>query len=129
MSSESPPASQAQASRRRAPVRRATRRGHRSALRLLDVTLLAAFLALTFLLGVFPLKDTDFWWHLRTGDLIRQTGAGPDGRLYTFTVAGHPWIDLHWLFQVALSWVYARGGVAGADPGQVRDHLRWPSSC
>ena len=32
------------------------------------------FLALTFLLGAFPLKDADIYWHLRTGDLIRQTG-------------------------------------------------------
>jgi tetratricopeptide (TPR) repeat protein len=80
-------------------------------LRLLDGTLLAAFLALTFLLGMFPLKDTDFWWHLRTGDLILQTGGVPSSDTYTFTVSGKPWIDLHWLFQVAVSLVYARGGV------------------
>ena len=47
---------------------------------LLDVVLVGAFLALTFLLGAFPLKDTDFWWHLRTGDLIRQTGQVPQHR-------------------------------------------------
>ena len=60
---------------------------------LLDLVLIAAFLALTFLLGAFPLKDTDFWWHLRTGDLIRQTGQVPHTDLYTFTVPDHPWID------------------------------------
>ncbi len=78
---------------------------------LLDVILVGAFLALTFLLGAFPLKDTDFWWHLRTGDLIRQTGQVPHTDLYTFTAANHRWIDLHWGFQVALSWGFARGGV------------------
>ncbi len=66
---------------------------------------------LTFLLGVFPLKDTDFWWHLRTGDWIRQHGTVPTTDLYTFTVPDHPWVDLHWGFQVALSWGYAYGGV------------------
>src|SRR5438876_958900 len=76
----------------------------------LDVLLIAAFLALTFLLGAFPLKDTDFWWHLRTGDLIRQTGQVPQVDLYTFAAADHPWVDLHWGFQVALSWGFARGG-------------------
>jgi hypothetical protein len=80
-------------------------------LALLDVVLIAAFLALTFLLGAFPLKDTDFWWHLRTGDLIRQTGQVPRTDLYTYTVPDHRWIDLHWAFQVALSWGYERGGV------------------
>jgi hypothetical protein len=78
---------------------------------LLDVVLLGAFLALAFLLGAFPLKDTDFWWHLRTGDLVRQTGEVPHHDIYTYTAADHPWVDLHWGFQVLLSWGYAWGGV------------------
>src|SRR5205823_5440962 len=79
--------------------------------RFADAGLLVAFLALTFLLGMFPLKDTDFWWHLRTGDLIRQTWHIPNTDPYTFGAAGHRWIDLHWGFQVLLSWGYAHGGV------------------
>lgn len=80
-------------------------------LRVLDALLIVGFLALTFLLGLFPLKDTDFWWHLRTGDLIRQTGLIPSHDLYTYTSQERPWIDLHWTFQVALSWLYERGGI------------------
>src|SRR5207247_5313532 len=87
-------------------------------LRIVDGVLILAFLALTFLLGAFPLKDTDFWWHLKTGDLIRQTGTVPAVDTYTFTVAGRPWIDLHWLFQVAVSWLYARGGVPALTLGK-----------
>jgi tetratricopeptide (TPR) repeat protein len=82
---------------------------------LLDIVLVVAFLGLTFLLGAFPLKDTDFWWHLRTGDLIRQTGRVPHTDLYTYTVANHRWIDLHWGFQVVLSWAFARGGVVALN--------------
>ncbi|WZO96039.1 tetratricopeptide repeat protein [Isosphaeraceae bacterium EP7] len=76
-----------------------------------DAGLMGLFLILTCLLGAFPLKDTDFWWHLRTGDLIR--GGAPIPRVddYTYTVAGTPWIDLHWLFQLGLSWGYNYGGV------------------
>ena len=77
----------------------------------LDFVLLFFFLGLVFLLGIFPLKDTDFWWHLRTGDLIRKTGVIPDKDIYTFTVPDNEWIDLHWGFQVCLSWVYGLGGV------------------
>src|SRR3712207_1454209 len=62
--------------------------------RLADAALVVVFLALTFLLGVFPLKDVDFWWHLRTGDLIRQTGQVPHRDIYTFTVPDRAWIDL-----------------------------------
>src|SRR5215212_628416 len=85
------------------------------ALRLLDGLLIATFLVLVFLLGVFPLKDTDFWWHLRTGDWIRQNGRVPVTDLYTFTVPQNPWIDLHWLFQVALSWGYGHGRVVALN--------------
>jgi len=80
-------------------------------LRVIDACLIALFLALTFLLGIFPLKDADYYWHLRTGDLIRQTGQVPRVDFYTFTRQGTPWIDLHWIFQVGISWVRAHGGV------------------
>jgi len=80
-------------------------------LKLLDWALIVAFLALTFLLGIFPLKDTDFWWHLRTGDWIRENGTVPTTDLYTFSVPDKAWIDLHWIFQLALSFGFERGGV------------------
>lgn len=78
---------------------------------LVDGSLLLVFLATTFLLGVFPLKDTDFWWHLRTGDWIRANGTVPRTDLYLFTREGIPWIDLHWIFQVGISWIFEQGGV------------------
>ncbi len=81
--------------------------------RLADAGLVAALLGLTFLLGAFPLKDTDFWWHLRTGDLIRQSGMVPVVDTYTFGAEGNHWVDLHWVFQVLLSLGYERIGVPG----------------
>src|ERR1700761_2124881 len=83
--------------------------------RLADVGLIIAFLALTFLLGMFPLKDTDFWWHLKAGDEIRQFGRVPTVDTFTFGADGRPWVDLHWVFQVLVSWGFAQGGVAGLN--------------
>ena len=83
--------------------------------RVFDGGLIAVFLGLTFLLGVFPLKDTDFWWHLRTGDWIRQTGWVPTVDLFTFGAAGHAWVDLHWVFQLLMSWGFERVGVVGLN--------------
>jgi hypothetical protein len=77
----------------------------------IDASLVGLFLALTFLLAIFPLKDADFHWHLRTGDLIRKNGQIPRVDFYTFTSQGKPWIDLHWIFQVGISWLNERGGV------------------
>lgn len=98
------------------PAPRAQRRPNgrdagRKAARWLDVGILAGSLGLAFALGAFRMRDTDFWWHLKTGDLIRQTWRFPVADWYTFGAAGHAWIDLHWLFQVLLSWGYERGGV------------------
>ncbi len=82
---------------------------------LADAGLVALFLALTFLLGVFPLKDADVYWHLKTGDWIRQMGRVPRIDLFTYTRSLEPWIDLHWIFQVSISWVYQHGGVVGLN--------------
>ena len=81
--------------------------------RLWDVGLLLAMGAAAFVLGCQELFDGDVWWHLRTGQWIWQNGRIPTQDLFTFTSAGRPWIDLHWLFQVVLALAYAAGGVRG----------------
>ena len=83
--------------------------------RFADGCLIALFLMLTFLLGAFPLKDTDIYWHLRTGDLIRRTGFVPRVDIFTFTSENRPWVDLHWLFQIGVSWVREHGGVVSLN--------------
>ena len=95
-----------------APVRRLPQR----ALAIVtDAGLIILFLGLTFLLGVFPLKDTDIFWHLRTGQIIRETGQVPRVDFFTFTREGAAWIDLHWIFQIAVSWLFERGGAVALN--------------
>lgn len=80
-----------------------------------DAGLILLFLALTFLLGVFPLKDTDIFWHIRTGQIIRQSGDVPRHDLFTYTRGDAPWIDLHWIFQIGVSWLHERGGAVALN--------------
>ncbi len=87
----------------------------RIALAKLDVLMIVGFLGLTFLLGLFPLKDTDFWWHLKAGDTIRRTGAFPSVDTFTYGASDRPCIDLRWGFQVAISLGYEHGGVVGLN--------------
>lgn len=89
----------------------------------LDLAILAAFLGLTFLLGIFPLNDTDFWWHLRTGESMLDGSPPPQVDPYLYGRPGGtaatgnpqasplPWIDLHWGFEVVIAWLYRRGGI------------------
>src|SRR5678816_4576252 len=58
------------------------------------------------------IRSEDYWWHLRTGQLILETGAVPTADPYTYTVPGARWIDIHWLFQVAIFSLYTVGGHA-----------------
>ena len=96
--------------KRRAPKRRAAQRA--TSAEPWRRLLLASLPALAFLLGCTPMSDFDVWWHLRTGQLILQSGAVPRVDLFTYTNATRPWIDVHWLFQVGLALLYGAGGAS-----------------
>ena len=53
----------------------------------------------------------DIWWHLRTGQLILERGTVPYFDWFTFVDFDRPWIDLHWGFQLLVTWLYRWGGV------------------
>jgi len=77
----------------------------------LDRALGGLLFAWCFASLVYPLADTDFWWHLKTGQLIAQQRTVPFVDLYTFTDSDQPWIDLHWGFQVLVAGLFALGSV------------------
>lgn len=60
-----------------------------------------------------PRMDVDLGWHLRTGQLIWDTGSIPHNDPYSFTVAGQPWITHEWLSEVIMWPFYATWGHAG----------------
>jgi hypothetical protein len=70
-----------------------SRRGDRLLLGFLLVLLAAAT-------TLSPIRNYDYWWHLKTGALILSEGKVPRLDPYSFTSAGTPWIDHEWLFQV-----------------------------
>lgn len=76
-----------------------------------DRALFCGLLLWTFLTLCFPLLDTDFWWHLKTGELILSKGSVPLVDWYTYTDYDKPWIDLHWGFQILIALLYGLGGV------------------
>jgi hypothetical protein len=76
------------------------------------LAVLLALLALTFLLGCFPMGDFDVWWHLRAGQLILERGEVPRTDWFTYTNATRAWIDVYWLFQVGLALLYRTGGAS-----------------
>ena len=74
---------------------------------------LAVVLAWTFLLGCTPMRSTDIWWHLKTGQLVLADYSVPRTDWFTYTDVNSVWIDLHWGFQVLAATVYEYTGVDG----------------
>lgn len=70
-------------------------------------------IVLTFVMCCFPLRDFDFWWHLRTGELILERGTVPFADWYTYTDHDQLWIDMHWGFQVLIVGIYRSLGING----------------
>ncbi|QDT91438.1 hypothetical protein [Gimesia algae] len=77
----------------------------------IELFFLSLLLIWTFLVACFPLRNMDIWWHLRTGQLILERGTVPYFDWFTFIDYDRPWIDLHWGFQILVTWLYRWGGV------------------
>ena len=59
-----------------------------------------------------PIADPDFWWHLRTGQLIVETHAIPHADPFSFTKNGSPWIAHEWLSELFIYGLYLAGSYA-----------------
>jgi hypothetical protein len=63
-----------------------------------------------FLMTLRPIADPDFWWHLRTGQLIVQTHSIPHTDPFSYTKAGVAWITHEWLSEVMMYALFYLGG-------------------
>jgi hypothetical protein len=66
--------------------------------------------AYTFFFASRPLSDPDFWFHLKTGEYIVQTGHVPTTEFSSFTHFGKPFIAHGWLSGLIFYVVYTRFG-------------------
>lgn len=64
-------------------------------------------------MATLELLDPDFFWHLRTGQLIWETGSIPRVDPFSYTIPGQPWTAHEWLSEVIFYAVYLRAGQEG----------------
>ena len=73
------------------------------------------FVTAVLLAAAFPvtsaIADPDFWWHLRTGQLILERGGLIPTDPFTYTAAGHAWTMHEWLTEVLFAWLHSWGGL------------------
>jgi hypothetical protein len=67
-------------------------------------------LVLALVTTLSPIRNYDYWWHLKTGALVVERGEVPRSDPYSFTAAGTPWVDHEWLAQVAMFLVHRSTG-------------------
>lgn len=54
--------------------------------------------------------DPDFYWHLKTGELIARSGAIPATDPFSYTFGGKPWVAHEWLTELLFYWTVRAGG-------------------
>ena len=88
----------------------------RGAPRLRGVPIVRVQLAMIFAaIAVLPFVhrvDNDFWWHLRTGQIIVTSGI-PMHDPFSWTMAGRPWVAHEWLSEAIIYVVESMFGYAG----------------
>jgi hypothetical protein len=63
--------------------------------------------------GLAPSLDGDLWWHLAAGREMWARGELLLSDPFSVSAAGRPWIDVHWLFQLAAYSIHQAVGLAG----------------
>ncbi|HBC47282.1 MAG TPA: hypothetical protein DCZ43_09570, partial [candidate division Zixibacteria bacterium] len=78
--------------------------------RLISYIFLALLLILAFVIGFTKINDHDIWWHLKTGEIILQSGI-PHADIFSFTALGNHWVTHEWLAEVIIYLIYKMGGL------------------
>ncbi|KQV56028.1 MULTISPECIES: hypothetical protein [unclassified Caulobacter] len=78
-------------------------------------TPLAAALAMAAVMLFAPqaLNDGDTWWHMATGAWILAHGRVPDHDVFSYSMAGHPWVAHEWLSEALMALAARVAGWSG----------------
>lgn len=67
-------------------------------------------LAALIMVNHSKIRPHDFWWHVRVGQIIAESGEVPSVDLFTYTRAGEPWLYQSWLAELILYGLFRAGG-------------------
>lgn len=74
--------------------------------------LVVVLAAHTFLTALVPLPPNDYWWHLKLGELIAETGTIPTANMFAWTLpATTPFVYAAWLGELLLFLLHRWGGL------------------
>jgi hypothetical protein len=73
----------------------------------------AVFLAAVGLTALRPIDDADFWWLLRAGRYMVETGSFLRADPFSATASGALWLNHAWGFELFIYGLYALAGTTG----------------
>jgi tetratricopeptide (TPR) repeat protein len=80
---------------------------------------LGAIFGFVFYMAQIEIKDLDLWLHIGVGKFITLNRYVPAYDILSHTIAGTPWINHEWLFQVIVYNIYQAWGPDGLIQMQV----------
>ncbi|MEI8012293.1 MAG: hypothetical protein WCI27_07430, partial [Candidatus Omnitrophota bacterium] len=86
---------------------------YRKLTQIFGILALAILFSLIMFSAMIEVKDLDIWLHLKMGEVITLSGKVPAQDILSCTIAGKPWINHEWLFQVVLNGVRTAFGMDG----------------
>ncbi|HLY62070.1 MAG TPA: hypothetical protein VKV95_15120 [Terriglobia bacterium] len=75
--------------------------------------LLTLLITTVFVMGRNGLSDPDIWWHLRNAEYLLANHRFIRVDMYSFTLAGHPWVNPEWLGEIPYYLAWRAGGLVG----------------
>ena len=76
-------------------------------------TFLALFMLLIFLLSFHQIQDSDTFYHIKTGQVILNSGRVPTADIFSYTAPGALWVTHEWLVEVIFYLITAGFGLWG----------------
>ena len=101
------------ATRAHAPVQRGKQRGLLSTIRSSRRLLVVVFMLVIFAAAARPIKDPDFYWHLKTGQYLLETRSIPSVDIFSTVKFGSEWVTHEWLSELFMYSIFQVFGYLG----------------
>lgn len=68
---------------------------------------------IAFILGIKQLREPDIWWQLLSGKWMLEHGQVTRSDVFSYTMAGHPWVNVKWLYEIFIALIERGMGPEG----------------
>jgi hypothetical protein len=75
--------------------------------------LVVVFMLVIFAAAARPIKDPDFYWHLKTGQYLLETRSIPSVDIFSFVKFGSEWVTHEWMSELFMYSVFKVFGYLG----------------